>query len=409
MTYLADSYGIVGDGATDNTVAINSLITTVSAAGGGEIVFSDGKTYLYGKTVTTGGSGASIVLKSNVWLSGAATLKLRDGIAVDATTSYFPIWASSVGNVRITDLTLTGNSANNTAAAVCDIVTLSGCENAQLRDVTILDGVDSGVMFSDCTNSTLDNVRIDTTRDLGVYISDTSNGTIGHENMVRGCRINGAPNGGIALKRGAQRFVIVDNTIYNCGNGITMEQGALAYFGHDSIIANNRLRHIGYIGSTSFVGIDLRGCDYVQLNGNRIDDVVSHGIMMQAARYCTVSQNVLSGVADGIRVKDYPTLITTYGTSNCSILGNIVNGTTGAGVNFISSAAGTKNAQLNLSHNQFLGCATYGVLANANLDRLSVHGNFFQGATADASVSASATNLDWRGTFRLNGTGTVLA
>lgn len=412
LVYHADAHGILGDGSTDDTTAINALITTVNGVGGGKILFTAGKTYLFGKTVTVGGSGASIVLKSNVWLEGpGATLKFRDGIATDVTTSYFPIWASSVNNVRISDINIVGNSANNTTALVCDMITLSGCDNAQLRGVNITDGVDSGVMFADCTNSILDDVRVSTVRDLGIYISDTSNGTITTENIVRGCRITGAPNGGIALKRGAQKFIIDGNTIYNCGNGITMEQGAAAFFGHDSIITNNRLRHIGYIGTTEFYGIDLRGCDYVQCTNNRIEDVVNHAINLAAARWTTVTGNVINGttgtLADGIRVQDYPTLISGYGTQYSVIANNIVTTVTGDGINFISSSGSNKNQYLTISGNQFLACAHDGIETNANLDSVIISGNMFQGTTTDSSVNASGTLISWWNNRRLNATGTL--
>ncbi len=409
--WLADDYGVLGDNSTDNTAALNTLITSVNTAGGGTIQFQDGKTYLYGRSPALGGSAASIVMKSNVTLRGNATLKLRNGICTDVTGSYFPVYCSAISNFKIRDLTFEGNSANNTTALVADIITMSGCENGQVLNVTINDCVDSGIMYSDNTNCLIDGVRLNGARDLGFYLNDTSNGTIATENTVTNCHINGAPNGGIALKRGAQKFIVTNNTIYNCGNGITMEQGAAAFFGHDSIIANNRIRHIGYIGTTNFYGIDLRGCDYVQCANNRIEDVVNYGINLAAARWTTVIGNVISHttgtLADGIRVQDYPSLITTYGTSQTIISNNIVTDVTGDGINFVASASGTKNQYLTVTGNQFLGCARDGIETNANLDSVTISGNLFQGTITDSSVNASATLISWWGNRRLNGTGTV--
>ncbi len=65
-TFPAESFGIVGDGLSDNAPAINEAIRTLASEGGGTIVFGEGD-YLTG----------TVHLRSHVWLriDGGATLR----------------------------------------------------------------------------------------------------------------------------------------------------------------------------------------------------------------------------------------------------------------------------------------------------------------------------------------------
>jgi Pectate lyase superfamily protein len=102
------------DGSTDVSAALNSLITAANAAGGGKITLPAG----------TCAVGSTIVMQSNVYLVGngvsATTIKLKNGVNADVVdgqnaNSLFGTGSNSgVSYFGISDLTIDGNSANNT-------------------------------------------------------------------------------------------------------------------------------------------------------------------------------------------------------------------------------------------------------------------------------------------------------
>jgi hypothetical protein len=124
------AFGAVGDGVTDDTAAIQAAIDAASDAGGG-IVFVPEGTYLVSisQHPDTTSVAAALVLKSRVWLqgagSGSSTIKL--GVVPNAVPSgcvanwqlhilsnSTPYDTTPKTNIRISDLTVNGNAANQT-------------------------------------------------------------------------------------------------------------------------------------------------------------------------------------------------------------------------------------------------------------------------------------------------------
>ena len=105
-------FGAVGDGSTDDTVAIYDAIAYLHSQGGGQLFFPRG---IY---ITSG-----VLMRSNVWLVGEGrsitTLKLKNGanrdvIMGDAAYDLFGTNSGGgVQNVGLFNLTIDGNRANN--------------------------------------------------------------------------------------------------------------------------------------------------------------------------------------------------------------------------------------------------------------------------------------------------------
>lgn len=408
-------HGVVGDGTTNDTAAINALITTVSNAGGGTIVFprSTGS-YIITASTSPGGSVAMIALKNNVTLRGlGGTIKIKDNTCTDATISYYPIYAPTLSNVRVVDLIVDGNSANNPLAAVADIVTLIGCDNSEVRGCYFYNCVDSGVMLSDCTNSALLDNRISGARDLCFYINDTNVGTIGVGNTISRNHLSGAPSGGIGVKRGARRMIISDNWIRGCGNGITLESGVANVFGQNLSIVNNRIQNIGYVGSTSFVGIALSGCDDVICVNNSLEDIYKNAIAISGARHCVIANNQITFIgtshssAIGIVVQDITGGLT-QAASNNIVQGNVITAAPAQGIQVTASGSGTKSTNNTVAFNHVVAAGTVGIEVDVNVAGLRLVGNTAAGATADGSVSSSATGVINAFNVAVNGTGTLI-
>jgi parallel beta-helix repeat protein len=110
----ATKNGVVGDGVTDTRAALVSLISKVSAAGGGTIYLPAG-TYIVSGTGTA--SEGAILLKDNITLvgdgMGLSTVKLIDSYG-SAVTGIIRTESAVVNrNIIVRDLTIDGNKANN--------------------------------------------------------------------------------------------------------------------------------------------------------------------------------------------------------------------------------------------------------------------------------------------------------
>lgn len=107
--YNVLSYGAVGDGATDDTSAIQAAIDAASTAGGGRVYIPAGV------FVVTG-----IVIKNRVWLEGAghrATVLYLDDSSNDHVITSYKATGSEANaqSFSIKDLMIDGNKDNQTA------------------------------------------------------------------------------------------------------------------------------------------------------------------------------------------------------------------------------------------------------------------------------------------------------
>jgi Pectate lyase superfamily protein len=110
------------DGATDDAAAINAAITAANTAGGGRVVLNAGTCIV----------GSPVQLLSNVALVGtgigSTILKLKNGVnvdVVDGAANLFggsPAASSTISFAQLSDMTIDGNSANNTTGTCVGVV-----------------------------------------------------------------------------------------------------------------------------------------------------------------------------------------------------------------------------------------------------------------------------------------------
>lgn len=317
-------FGAKGDGTTDDTQAIQAAINAVYAAGGGSVYVPAQGVFRF----------TSVNVKAKVALVGCGgTLKLKDNHCTSASTAYYLIHNMNPAggcypDVTIDGIRLDGNrTGGNASYTVADGLTIGG-ENAVVRNCTITNVPDSGIMFSGATNAVCTGNRLDVGGDLGIYVND-GDGTKHYENIISHNRITGFPFGGIALKRVCQRTIVAHNTIYDCGNGITLEQASTATdYSKNVTITSNRIRYIGYNSATAAqVGIILRCSDYSIVADNRIEEVKRRGILIEASRYCSVSGNVIEMKAGADPTYNHGIQLAPRDGSGCSfnsIRGNVI-------------------------------------------------------------------------------------
>lgn len=279
-----EMFGAVGDGVTDDTQAIQSAIDYMYNHGGGVVVVppSDNP-YIF----------TQIQLKEGVTLKGAGgVLKLKDNVCVSSSISYYLIYNTD-DNCIYDGLIIDGNSANNELYTVADSITCQG-ENSVIKNCRIYNSVDSAIMFSHVKNAMCINNMIDGARDAGIYIND-GDGTNSNDNVVSGNVITNVESG-IVCKRISQRFIISNNAISKCDYGITHEQASAADdFGKNNIIADNFIRNV------KISGIILRGSPYCVVSGNRVESVLSRGIVLEGnTHHASIIGNVITQYSDDV-------------------------------------------------------------------------------------------------------------
>lgn len=138
------SYGALGDGTTNDSTAIQAAISAAVAAGGGVVAFSPG-TYRV---------GTRIELKSNVNLVGAGrevtTLRGRAGLT---TAVIVGLSGDAINDVRIEGLTIDGDFSSS--AINVTVIQVTNGTRIVLKDCTIKNGAQVGVLYTSCTDSSV--------------------------------------------------------------------------------------------------------------------------------------------------------------------------------------------------------------------------------------------------------------
>ncbi len=228
--YNVRAFGATGNGATNDTAAINEAIGAADKDGGGTVDFPAGS-YLAG----------SIHLRSNVELhlgAGAAIVASSEAQAYDtpednewgdafvyqdAGHSHWHdslIWGEDLTGVAITGPgrifgqgLSRGHSSDHAPQKIGNkAIALKNCRNVILRDFTIEHGGWFGILATGVDNLTIDGVKIDTNRD-GMDIDCCRNVRIAN------CSVNSPWDDGICLKSsfGLGQFRATENvTISDC-------------------------------------------------------------------------------------------------------------------------------------------------------------------------------------------------
>lgn len=396
-------FGAVGNGSTDDTAAIQAaldyantqpgwvMVVVPPSPSGAEYIFTTLKVYT--KTIFKGTGGV---------------LKLKNG-TVNGTGSFYPINNLGETDVIYDGLIVDGNQANNNSftPTVCDTITCVGARSAVINCV-LTNAVDSGIMFSGAKDGRCQNNYVDGAPDLCIYVND-STGAQQDNAIISGniCK-NGKEGGGIGVKRYAANLIISDNSISECGNGITVENFGGGVYPKDLQIVNNALNGIGWTQRASGPAeraISISACDNFIVSNNRIRTTSGQCIYLGTVTKGVVTGNSIGGYTTDPAASNVGIYIVT--ATDCVIEGNNIRGVANQGV---YSAASTKcvfanNIVYSTGNGMRFNAATANCTATGNIVSATSGTDFeiFAGATLMQrdnllmnNSADSLTRINWR-------------
>lgn len=424
----ARAFGAKGDGATDDTAALQAAIDfaeTLPGGGGGCVVFQVG-TFISQK----------LTLKTNVDLIGVGgTIRLKSNS--DSALLEIPVGAR---NIRLEGLILDGNAANNVGTPNnIGLLHVLSTNVAPTTDVIvescqILDAYQDGVHLTDGTtrfwllnNSIAGTMVGDAIKLCQLTTLETVTGVRVVGNHVRGFDGNGLRADGIVLdlivahnvfdgssggatasmvhvRHGSSERVLIDSNIMRNGTSNGLVVGA-----KDFVVSNNVLDVNGgtsilintaggtpieaavvsnnslIAGGSSTTAISISDATNVSVVGNSCSDFPD-GIEVGATRYAITGNTIKGHTGIGLQVESGGVPGTQLGGT---IVGNTVigvaPGSTSVGIN-IKGAEG----ECACTGNRVTDCAI-GILEDNSTDFNAIVGNVVRGNTTPIQVIGAGT------------------
>lgn len=343
-------YGAKCDGVTDDTIAIQTALDTVKAAGGGKMFFPSG-------TCTV--SSLALNVANNITLYGAGPSSIIQRIA--STTpgvANFLSFANSA-NIVISDLNFISNVTltSSTTLYLDNSVAIVRCTDTVVKSCYFYPGYASAVFFSSTSNSKiLDNIVYGQSMDPAAVPANAhyANGFAVVDsctnNIISGNQVLSMSGGGILVQAIANNSIITNiivegNTVNNCG-------------GYGIIVYDNNLNvnGTGYISNVIVTGntVDtVYGSAVSTITGNKEFGAC---IYMQGPQNSVVQGNTVNSCS----IQTNGTLLTpaAIGVSNTystSVIGNTIRNAYQRGI-MLAPSIGT-NTSSSLVANNIIYCS----------------------------------------------------
>jgi hypothetical protein len=287
-----NDFGAVGDGATDDTAAIQAALNSAKQIhfGGSE------KIYLVNATLT--------ISSSNISLFGGATITLAE----NANCNIMSIMGN-VSNVDICGLVFDGNGANQSG----------GASSEAINGITLGNNVDS-MTFTECVirncgnqNAASNNINTEATYGKGSGIVRLSGGAVNATNIkfVR-CKFEGL-HAGIAI-RGSGRDLLVDSCRFDrCGMNSVLTRTGMSNVVVKNCIDNNTR------------GMECWS-DGAKLVNNKITNSHRHGISGGVTNAYIAGNEIIGSFAGSLYAIEIGL------SNNCRVVNNRIDGWIGTSV-----------------------------------------------------------------------------
>lgn len=272
------TFGAIGDGTTDDTLAINNAINSINKG----VIFVPRGTYLL---------SGPINLKSDIVLIGegnATTFKVKDNININDNI----IKIVNASNVTLSNFGVDGNRANQDETIYTQYaVFVSNTQNVTVDNLNVYNANGVGIQIYASNNCTVFNCKSHGNRYHGYEceqcvncVFDTS---YGYNNARHGIFISPGEVGGTGS---------INNTIVNCCfNGNTQYGVAFAVDAQGISIglSKNNVVENCQINGNGYYGISIYRVDNCVINGNNITNNGAFGIQVYRALNNIICNNKL--------------------------------------------------------------------------------------------------------------------
>lgn len=341
-------FGAVGDGVTDDTVAIRAALQSfTSSTGGGSIYFPPG-TYIISSSLIVDVNGMTLI-----GVKGQSWLKRKNSVAGDTMNVMQTAWQGRYGSAPIYDFTVIGlgfdgNKANNIAGVNDNYdhcLSLLYSNRTTLRDCIIKNANRIGAPLSTGANdSTVEGCWFLNCDEGGVY-AEVSNNIRFVNNHVYGCS-NASYNIGSICFNNITGGVISGNIVD--GNGSTAGRDGI-YIRNvctDIAVSGNTVRNQFRYGIWVYDESNMGGASSpsrISITGNTVKGTGNHPIFLQYARQSSIVGNTIDCGTT------LPTGVYFHNCTDLSISANQVNnlstsvttGTISAGSNSLTITSST--------------------------------------------------------------------
>ena len=327
QTVSVKDFGAVGDGAVDDTAAIQAAL--------------DAHNSVY---IPSGNYKITQVLRiqSNGSFFG-------DGFssAIYNATDFRSI-SNELGasNIYIGNLKVYGNALPATVVAGRGGIVIDDASNVVINNVYVTDVNTGGIVIADCTNATLSNFIVENTSEHGVYVSLATNVSIANGVIVDAGQIS-TPAQGTGFKVASSNYVTATNIIIRNPSeyGLAIDGSVASPSAHlffsDIYAESTDGTHYGCYVVSTVDDIRFSNCKFVGVSGALINSNISpsvptnvffsnvfaegvdYGIRVIYGDDVYVTSGLLTGTQTGLRVE------TTSGNVFSNGQATTTNGTSG--------------------------------------------------------------------------------
>ena len=362
-------FGAVGDGITDDTQAIQAALDFAKDIDRAVVIIPISESpYIF----------TSLKVYDNTTIKGmGGVLKLKDGVCIDKSKTYYLLF--NEGTVHYDSLIIDGNKDNNDKFVVADAITCCN-KNSKVTNCVIINPPDSGIMLSGVEMGQCSNNTISGASDLGIYVhalcEAKMDGCIISNNVISDCIY-----GGIGVKRESKHVLISDNTIRNCGNGITLEDFTAISQGFPTNIqiVNNNITNIGFPfrdePNVAERGISISKTHGTMVSGNKIFNCSGECIVAENSQSTIIENNTINGYPVNPHPNGNNGLVIVGDSYDLCVIGNRVTNVDGVG-GYVKAL--TKSI---ITNNIFKSNRLFGMRVDTGCDNNYIVGNMCKGGS----------------------------